>query len=208
MNEAREKPPPTEAVMKLEKIEKELEKTLSPKRFRHSAGVAEMARHLAHLYGASEEKAYLAGWIHDCAKEMTLSEMQHVVKKAHLTFDDAKHMLGSRALLHGPAGSVLAKTAFGIDDEEIRGAIYYHTTGRVGMTLLEKIVFLADYIEPNRDFPGVEDLRLLAEKDLDEAVLAAYDSTISHLIDQEAYIYGLTFLGRNDMVEKREKTGR
>ena len=88
---------------------------------------------------------------------MTLSEMQHVVKKAHLTFDDAKHMLGSRALLHGPAGSVLAKTAFGIDDEEIRGAIYYHTTGRVGMTLLEKIVFLADYIEPNRDFPGVED---------------------------------------------------
>ena len=68
-----------------------------------------MARHLAHLYGASEEKAYLAGWIHDCAKEMTLSEMQHVVKKAHLTFDDAKHMLGSRALLHGPAGSVLAK---------------------------------------------------------------------------------------------------
>ena len=117
-------------------------------------------------------------------------------------------MLGSRALLHGPAGSVLAKTAFGIDDEEIRGAIYYHTTGRVGMTLLEKIVFLADYIEPNRDFPGVEDLRLLAEKDLDEAVLAAYDSTISHLIDQEAYIYGLTFLGRNDMVEKREKTGR
>ena len=96
---------------------------MSPKRFRHSAGVAEMARHLAHLYGASEEKAYLAGWIHDCAKEMTLSEMQHVVKKAHLTFDDAKHMLGSRALLHGPAGSVLAKTVFGIDDEEIRGAI-------------------------------------------------------------------------------------
>ena len=134
MNEAQGTPPPTEAVMKLEKIEKELEKTLSPKRFRHSAGVAEMARHLAHLYG-----------------------------------------------------SVLAKTAFGIDDEEIRGAIYYHTTGRVGMTLLEKIVFLADYIEPNRDFPGVEDLRLLAEKDLDEAVLAAYDSTISHLIDQEAY---------------------
>lgn len=147
-------------------------------------------------------------WIHDCAKEMTLSEMQHVVKKAHLTFDDAEHMLKSRALLHGPAGSVLAKTAFGIDDEEIRGAIYYHTTGRVGMTLLERIVFLADYIEPNRDFSGVQDLRLLAEKDLDQAVLAAYDSTISHLIDQGAYIYGLTFLGRNDMVEKQEKSGR
>lgn len=164
-----------------------------------------MARHLAQLYGASEEKACLAGWIHDCAKEMTLSEMQHVVKKAHLTFDDAEHMLGSRALLHGPAGSVLAKTAFGIEDEEIQGAIYYHTTGRAGMTLLEKIVFLADYIEPNRDFPGVEELRSLAEKDLDQAVLAAYDSTISHLIDQGAYIYGLTFLGRNDMVEKLAK---
>ena len=188
--------------MKLEKIEKELEKTLSPKRFRHSAGVAEMARHLAHLYGASEEKAYLAGWIHDCAKEMTLSEMQHVVKKAHLTFDDAKHMLGSRALLHGPAGSVLAKTAFGIDDEEIRGAIYYHTTGRVGMTLLEKIVFLADYIEPNRDFPGVEKARELAETSMDRALLYCYDQTLIELITRGKLIHSDTIAAYNDMIRQ------
>ena len=68
------------------------------------------------------------------------------------------------------------------------------------MTLLEKIIFLADYIEPSRDFPGVDTIRKLAEKDLNQAVLSAYNSTIKHLIDQYAYIYDLTFLGRNDMV--------
>ena len=75
------------------------------------------------------------------------------------------------------------------------------------MTLMEKIIFLADYIEPSRDFPGVDKLRQLADRDLDKALLAAYDSTISHLLEQGAYIYDLTFIGRNDLVLKlKEKS--
>ena len=189
--------------MKLEDIQKDLKKILSPKRFHHSEGVAAMGKHLAEKYGADPEKAYVAGWVHDCAKELTLSEMQDIVKGAGLSCDD--YLLSSRALLHGPAGSVLAETKYGIHDAAIKGAIYYHTTGRKDMTLLEKIIFLADYIEPSRDFPGVDRLRKLAKKDLDEAMLAAYDSTISHLMDQKAYIYDLTFIGRNDLILKHEK---
>lgn len=189
--------------MELKDIQKDLQEILSPKRFRHSRGVAETARHLAEKYGADPQKAYVAGWVHDCAKELPLSEMQGIVKKAGLKTD--AYLLSSRALLHGPAGSVLAASRYGIEDPEIRSAVYYHTTGRPSMTLLEQIIFLADYIEPSRDFPGVNALRKLAEEDLGQALLAAYDSTISHLLDQKAYIYDLTFLGRNDLVLKLEE---
>ena len=185
-------------MMKLEKIKEELKETLSPKRFHHSKGVAYTGRHLATRYGADPEKAFIAGWIHDCAKELSLADMQSIVLKAGLELDSI--VLSSRALLHGPAGSILANIRYGVDDKDICSAIYYHTTGNANMTLLEKIIFLADYIEPSRDFPGVNTLRKLAEQDLDLAVLAAYDSTISHLIDQKAYIYDLTFVGRNHLV--------
>ena len=188
--------------MNLDKIIEELKKNLSPRRFHHTEGVAHTAKKLALRYGADPEKAYIAGWIHDCAKEMTLSEMQEWTEKKGMHLDS--YMMGSRALLHGPAGSAYGELHFHITDEEILRAVVYHTTGRPHMTLLEKIVFLADYIEPSRDFPGVDKLRKLAEKDLDEAMLAAYDSTIRHLLDQEAYIYDLTFLGRNELALAKE----
>ena len=92
------------------------------------------------------------------------------------------------------------KTKYGIKDKEIRNAIFFHTTGHSRMTLMEKIIFLADYVEPSRNFPGIEVIRQAAGIDLDKALLAAYDSTISHLIDQQEYIYDLTFLGRNDLI--------
>ncbi len=184
--------------MKLEDIQKDLKKVLSTKRYHHSAGVADTAAHLAKLYGEDPKIAYLAGWVHDCAKELSLVDMQHIVKQKGLALDE--HMMASKALLHGPCGSILAETKYGIHDKNIQSAIYFHTTGQPHMTLLEKIIFLADYIEPSRDFPGVKELRKKAEINLDEALLAAYDSTISHLLDQKAYIYDLTFLGRNDLV--------
>lgn len=191
--------------MELKDIQKDLQAILSPKRFRHSRGVAETAKHLAEKYGADANKAYEAGWVHDCAKELSLVDMQHIVQEAGIKADE--QLLSSRALLHGPAGSILAETKYGITDSAVQSAVYFHTTGHPDMTLLEKIIFLADYIEPSRDFPGVEKLRKLAEIDLDEALLTAYDSTISHLLDQKAYIYDLTFMGRNDLILKlKEKT--
>jgi len=191
--------------MKIENIQKDLKNILSGKRFHHSEGVAQTAFYLAKKYGADPDKAFLAGWVHDCAKELSLSEMKSIAMDYHLPVDSV--LLSSRALLHGPVGSILAEIKYGITDKQIKSAIYYHTTGHADMTLMEKIIFLADYIEPSRDFPGVDKLRQLADRDLDKALLAAYDSTISHLLEQGAYIYDLTFIGRNDLVLKlKEKS--
>lgn len=146
-----------------------------------------------------QKKAELAGWLHDCAKEMKLEEMQDIIDEQNLQVDE--YMRSSRALLHGPAGSIMAKTIYGIKDRDIQNSIFFHTTGRPQMELLDKIIFLADYIEPSRDFPGINIIRRNAQKNLDTAVLSAYDATIRHLLDQKEYIYELTFLGRNDLIK-------
>lgn len=188
--------------MEFHRIEEKLQQSLSPQRWIHSQGVSMVACHLAEQYGAHKEKAQIAGLLHDCAKELSLAMMQEVVND--IKEDIPPVVMQSRALLHGPAGSVWAEKEYGITDSEIKQAIYFHTTGRPGMSILEKIVFLADYIEPSRNFPGVDTLRKAAEKSLDAGVLAAYDSTIHHLLDGHEYIYELTFLGRNDLILKQD----
>lgn len=185
-------------VMTLDDIKKDLKKRLSEKRYVHSKGVSQLAEKLAKAYGADPDKARLAGLVHDCAKELSLPDMQALVKGKGLALDD--YMMGSRALLHGPAGSVLAEKAYGITDKDILSGVYYHTTGCPDMTLMEKIIFLADYIEPSRDFPGVDHLRKTAFKDLDAALIEAYDDTLRHLLDQHQYVYTLTLAGRNDLI--------
>ena len=96
---------------------------------------------------------------------------------------------------------IRAKLEFSITDSEILEAIRVHTTGKVGMSTLDKVIFLADYIEPNRDFLGVDELRTVAKKDLNKAVLLGFDNTINHLIEQHLSIYPLTILGRNDVLK-------
>ena len=96
---------------------------------------------------------------------------------------------------------IRAKLEFSITDSEILEAIRVHTTGKVGMSKLDKVIFLADYIEPNRDFPGVDELRNVAKEDLNKAVLLGFDNTINHLIEQHLSIYPLTILGRNDVLK-------
>lgn len=186
--------------MKLTDIKKDLKNRLSERRYVHSAGVAASAYILAEKYGYNPKKAELAGWLHDCAKEMKLEEMQDIIDEQNLQVDD-EYMRSSRALLHGPAGSIMAKTVYGIKDRDIQNSIFFHTTGRPQMELLDKIIFLADYIEPSRDFPGINIIRRNAQKNLDTAVLSAYDATIRHLLAQKEYIYELTFLGRNDLIK-------
>lgn len=183
-----------------EEIINDLRQQLSPKRFAHTLGVARAAVGLAQRYGAEPEEAYIAGLLHDCAKELPLSEMQKTVDEAGISVDVDMYVNG--ALLHGVCGAVVAHQRYGVIDAYILDAIRYHTTGRVGMTTLDKIIFLADYIEETRDFPGVDYLRSLALQDLDKAVLAGYDTTIHHLLDQGLSIYFKTILGRNDMVRR------
>lgn len=184
--------------MTVESIRKDLQLKLSPRRYAHTEGVAKAAKALALLYGVNPEKAELAGLLHDCAKEMPLSKMQELSKELGLLI--TPEVFKNGALLHGPLGAALAYHVYGVEDGDILEAIRVHTTGKVGMKALDKILFLADYIEETRDFPGVEELRALSLISLDKAVLAGYDTTISFLLSQKQSIYFKTILGRNDML--------
>ena len=185
--------------MDIKEIETDLSNKLSKKRFIHTLGVVNSAMYLAKKYGANIEDAHLAALLHDCAKEMPLKEMQDLVKENNYKADE--ELLANGNLLHGLAGMIRAKLEFSITDSEILEAIRVHTTGKVGMSKLDKVIFLADYIEPNRDFPGVDELRTVAKKDLNKAVLLGFDNTINHLIEQHLSIYPLTILGRNDVLK-------
>ena len=155
-------------------------------------------------YGVSIEKAEVAAVLHDAMKERPLQEMQTMVMDAQIAVDS--EMLNNGALLHGPAAAAYAKLELQIQDESICEAIRVHTLGSTHMSLLDKIIFLADYIEPNRDFPGVEELRALAFNDLNAAVIRAYDGTIRHLLDQGLSIHVDTIRGRNSVLLERSDT--
>lgn len=189
--------------MDIKEIETDLSNKLSKKRFIHTLGVVNSAMYLAKKYGANIEDAHLAALLHDCAKEIPLLEMRDLV--ADLPCD--QDMLHSGALLHGLAGMVLANTQYGVTNPDILEAIRVHTTGKENMSKLDKIIFLADYIEPNRKFPGVNDIRLAAEQSLDVGVLCGFDMTIRHLIDSRDSIYPLTILSRNDLLRHMKKGG-
>lgn len=189
--------------MDIKEIETDLSNKLSKKRFIHTLGVVNSAIYLARKYGANIEDAHLAALLHDCAKEIPLLEMRDLV--ADLPCD--QDMLHSGALLHGLAGMVLANTQYGVTNPDILEAIRVHTIGKENMSKLDKIIFLADYIEPNRKFPGVNDIRLAAEQSLDAGVLCGFDMTIRHLIDSGDSIYPLTILSRNDLLRHMKKGG-
>ena len=159
---------------------KTLEQELSYKRFIHTLSVAGTASSLAMCYGADLEKAETAGLLHDCAKCMDVRKMQKVCEKAGLTVSSFEADSGS--LLHSKAGSVLATEKYGITDPDMINAIRYHTTGRPGMSLLEKIIFVADYIEPGRfTAKNLPLIRRLAFSDIDEALMKILYDTLVYL---------------------------
>ena len=145
---------------------RELETELAYGRFIHTLNVSCTAANLAMCYGFDTDIAETAGLLHDCAKCMNLAKMLKICDKAGVELSEYERNSGS--LLHSKAGAVLAQSKYGIKDEDILNAIRYHTTGRPGMSLLEKIIFVADYIEPGRDsapnLPVVRALRHAAEK--------------------------------------------
>lgn len=179
-------------------INRELQTRLSSKRYRHSIGVAEEAERLAERYGADEKQAYLAGLIHDCAKEVSESETLRLLKEFGIACDAVA--LHTPKILHGPLGACIAKRDFQVEDEEVLDAVRYHTTGKAGMSLLAKIIYIADYIEPNRTYPDVEKLRKLTYKDIDAAILFGIDYTIQEKIAHQGLIHPETLECRNDIL--------
>ena len=171
------------------------------KRWIHTQGVMDTAVRLAEQYGADPVKADLAAILHDVAKYWPVQRLRDVLSENRLNDELLQH---EKQLWHAEVGAFVAEKDYGITDPEILDAIRFHTSGRVGMTLLDKVVCLADYIEPGRDFPGVHNIRELANHSLDEALAAGFDSTISFLVSRRQIIYPLTVLARNDLIKQLE----
>ena len=166
------------------KLTKAMEETLSGKRFQHTLGVAYTAAAMAMKYGVDMKKALVAGLLHDCAKCMSDEKLLKLSEKENIEVTDVERR--NPYLLHAKVGAMLANKEYDIDDEEILNAITYHTTGRPGMTDLEKIVFVADYMEPGRDkAPNLEKVRKLAFEDLDEAVRKILKDTLKYLEEEK-----------------------
>ena len=167
--------------MKRDKMEYKLKKALDHQRFEHTLGVEKTAREMARVFGVDEEQAALAGLLHDCAKCMPLEKM---IKAARDEKIDPV-MKESKALMHAVAGRCVAQDVYHVGDEAVLDAIRWHTTGRADMTALDKIIYLADMIEPNRKpYPGLEPLRELCMKDLDEAMHTALQMSLRHVEEQ------------------------
>ena len=164
---------------KLEKIKEHIRGLMDEERFVHSLGVMELAGELADIYGIDTEKASLAGLIHDAAKQLPKDEQLELLEKAYEGMKKDQIVFSNKPLWHGPAGSVYAKENFDVD-EEIQNAVFYHTIGREKMSMLEKIIFLADCIEINRDseFDWAKETRKIAKTDLNAAILVAVDHSL------------------------------
>ncbi|MFE5426991.1 bis(5'-nucleosyl)-tetraphosphatase (symmetrical) YqeK [Peribacillus simplex] len=170
---------------------------ITERRYIHTLGVVESAIELAERYGADVKKAELAAIFHDYAKFRPKEEMEQIIIDEKM---DPALLEYNMELWHAPVGAYLVKKEAGIQDAEILDAIAYHTSGRVGMSLLDKVVYLADYIEPGRSFPGVDEVRQTAKQNLDHAVIQALRNTVVFLMKRNQAIYPDTFKTYNDLI--------
>ncbi|MFR6258731.1 MAG: bis(5'-nucleosyl)-tetraphosphatase (symmetrical) YqeK [Anaerovoracaceae bacterium] len=185
-----------------EKLKNEIEdyinRELKPKRLKHTYGVADEAKKLASLYGADVQKAELASLFHDMFRSAPVETLNKYVTKLGLP----NKFIDNPNLSHGKIAAEIMKDKFGIEDEELIDAVAYHTTGRAGMSLLEKIIFLADAIEPGRDYPGVEETRKLAYIDLDRACMDVMNRSIEFIKSKGDKLDKDTVNAREDLKEK------
>ena len=166
-----------------DEITQKLNNTLKPRRFVHTLGVAYTAASLAMCYDPLiMDKAFRAGLLHDCGKYLSDKENITFCEKNKIELSDIEKE--TPGLIHAKMGEFLAKQEYDENDEDILSAIRWHTTGRPGMSLLEKIVFISDYIEPNRDHdPDLPSIRQMAFTDIDGCLLRIYEHTIWYLND-------------------------
>jgi predicted HD superfamily hydrolase involved in NAD metabolism len=171
-----------------------VEPHLKKNRFEHTVRVIDTAVKLVDVHGGNQKKTELAGAFHDYAKYRPIDEMKRWIQAEDISTEvlDFHH-----ELWHAPVGAILVEKEHGIADSEIQLAIRYHTTGRSGMSHLEKVIFLADYIEPGRDFPGVDDVREIAQTNLNEACRSALKNTIAFLMSKNQRVYPDTFEAYN-----------
>ena len=165
--------------MNLDDYKKIIKSRMSDYRYTHSVNVSREAVRLAKKYGADTEKASLAGILHDITKETPKEEQLQIMTDGGIILDNVQK--NSSKLWHGISGSVYIRDVLNITDEDILNAVRYHTTGRAGMSLLEKIIFIADFTSAERDYNGVKTMRKKADKALENAMLYGLQFTLKDL---------------------------
>ena len=185
--------------MNREQIITDVRPQMPEARWLHTEGVMATAKKLAELYGEDSQRAEMAAIIHDVAKYWSVNAQAEYIEQHQLNTQLLQY---DKELWHAEIGAHLALHKYEIKDEQIGNAIRYHTSGRANMSKLEKIVWLADYIEPTRAFPGVEIARELAEQSLEKAILFGLDQTLTFLINKGKVIYPKTMEARNDILKQ------
>lgn len=173
-----------------------LKKRLSKERYNHTMNVAKECRHLAKVYGADEDKAYFAGMVHDICKEDPREQQYDFAVKSEMGF--CKEEAESWKVWHGVAGAYFLKTEFGVTDEDVLRAVRFHTVGRAGMSLLEKIVYLGDMTSEERDYSGVDIMRKTCLESLDKAMLYSVRYSVRKQLKRCAVIPHYTLEAYNE----------
>lgn len=172
-----------------------LKRRLSEHRFQHSLAVAWAASELAQIFAEDGDLAYKTGLLHDYAKGISAPDLIAIAVQNNLIEDELEKEVPD--LLHAPVGAYLLQTELGVDDPLVLEAVKVHTMGSLTMSKLDKIIFLADMIEPGRDYPGQQRLDCLARHDLDQAMLFGLDTTIRYCLDQARILHPRTIMVRN-----------
>lgn len=182
----------------INEIEEKLKKEVSVSRYRHILGVVDASLYLAKKYNEDEKSAHLAALFHDYAKDFSREQIETYIKENNLEVDEV--MAIAYELIHGKISAHIAKVQFNIKDMDTLNAIEYHTTGRKNMSKLEKIIYLADFIELGRNYSGVIELRMIAEENLDRAVLQALNNTIKYVLSIKKLLHTNTIEARNHLL--------
>lgn len=185
-------------MVNINKLEEYLKNNLREKRFNHVLRVRDMAKALAKHYGMDEDKAEIAALGHDIAKNMDIDELKRIINENNiiLTEDEEK----TPELWHAMVAPIICRSVFKIEDEEVLGAMRWHTTGKANMTSLEKLIYIADMIELGRNFPGVEEIRKYAFEDLDKGVLHGLTHSIKYLLDRNLLVNVNSIEARNYLI--------
>ena len=188
--------------MKYEEMRELLAKSLKPSRYQHSLGVAETAVFLAERFGIDREQAQVAGLLHDCAREFPNEDLIQEAEKRQIAVEPVEKQMP--LLLHAYVGARLVVEKYGVNDKAVEQAIWRHTVGGAQMTKLDKIIWFADMIEPQRDYPGVEKLRELSRTaSLDEMMLAGLTQSIAFVLQKGGLIHPDTVIARNEILLNR-----
>lgn len=179
----------------IEEIKRDLLNNISKDRYDHILRVVDICKKLARTYGADLKKTEIASLLHDSAKFSSKEKVFDTAKRLGVLDDEIYFY--NREIIHASLGAKLAMDKYNITDKDILNSIKYHTTGRKDMSLLEKIIFMGDYIEPSRKFKGIEEIRDLAFKDLDKSMLLALNTNLKFLLEKEKLISKDTIEARN-----------